>query len=247
MRAGLLECQMPVPDQRDAVQRRLLRDNAYTALRDAIVDEMLVPGERLHDEELCGWLGLSRTPVRNALSRLEEEGLVECRPQRYTRVTPLTRLQLREMFPVLAAMHALATELAVPRLGEAGIAALEREAESFAAAVRSRNAAFAHTADQRFHQVLLAAAANPEIVRVIERMTPRVRRLAHHLSTALPDRRAVAQHEAIISRVRAGNAVGAASAARENLMMLGVLFDRALGDEIAARAGDRTAPAQVTR
>ena len=68
---------MPVPNQRDTVPRRLLRDNAYTALRDAIVDGMLLPGEHLHDAELCAWLGLSRTPVRDALGRLEEDGLVQ--------------------------------------------------------------------------------------------------------------------------------------------------------------------------
>jgi DNA-binding GntR family transcriptional regulator len=67
---------MPVPQQRDAVDRHLLRDNAYTMLCEAIVDGTLQPGEPLHDEELCGWLGLSRTPLRDALSRLAEDGLV---------------------------------------------------------------------------------------------------------------------------------------------------------------------------
>ena len=55
-------------------------------LREAIVDGTLAPGEQLHDEELCGWLGLSRTPVRDALRRLRDEGLVEMAPQRFTRV-----------------------------------------------------------------------------------------------------------------------------------------------------------------
>ena len=134
---------MPVPNQRDAVQRRLLRDNAYTALRDAIVDGMLLPGERLHDDELCDWLGLSRTPVRNALSRLEDEGLVECRPQRYTRVTPLTRLQIRDLFPVLAVTEALATELSVPRLTEADFTRLDQENETYVVALRARDSASA--------------------------------------------------------------------------------------------------------
>jgi DNA-binding GntR family transcriptional regulator len=238
---------MPVPQQRDTVQRRLLRDNAYTALRAAIVEEQLVPGERLHDDELCDWLGLSRTPVRNALARLEEDGLVECRPQRFTRVTPLSRLQLREMFPVLAAMHGLATELAVPRLGGSDVAQLERAQGDFAAAVRARDGLAAHAADERFHDTLVAAARNPEIVRVLERMTPRLHRLAHHLRTAVPDRRAFAQHEAIVSRARAGNAAGAASAVRENYMMLGALLDGALGAEIGSRAGDRATVTQRAR
>ena len=60
---------MPVPQQRGTLDRHLLRDEAYAALRDAIVAGTLAPGEQLHDAELCAWLGLSRTPVRNALAR----------------------------------------------------------------------------------------------------------------------------------------------------------------------------------
>src|SRR5215207_3819391 len=73
--SGLLTCEMPVPEQRDAIERHLLRDTAYEALCEAIVSGTLAPGEMLHDHELCAWLGLSRTPVRGALARLEDEGL----------------------------------------------------------------------------------------------------------------------------------------------------------------------------
>ena len=65
---------MPVPESGDAVDRHLLRDTAYEKLCEAIVDGTLAPGEPLHDEELCGWLGLSRTPVRDALRRLRRGG-----------------------------------------------------------------------------------------------------------------------------------------------------------------------------
>jgi DNA-binding GntR family transcriptional regulator len=218
---------MPVPNQRDTVPRRLLRDNAYTALRDAIVDGMLLPGEHLHDAELCTWLGLSRTPVRDALGRLEEDGLVECRPQRYTRVTPLTRLQIREMFPLLAVTHGLATELAVPRLSQADMARLERENDAYVGALRARDGAAAHAADERFHAVFVAVAGNHEIGRVLERD--------------------VAQHQAIVARVRAGDALGAATAARENYKALGALFDGALADELATRSGAGTDIAHAAR
>ena len=82
---------MPVPVNKAALERDLLRDRAYAAIRDAIVDGTLAPGERLRDQELCEWLGLSRTPVREALSRLEQDGLVESAPQRFTHVAPLHR------------------------------------------------------------------------------------------------------------------------------------------------------------
>ena len=67
----------------------LLRDQAYAQLRDAILDGTLEPGEHLRDAAIADWLGLSRTPIREALARLEEYGLVETSPNRYTRVAPL--------------------------------------------------------------------------------------------------------------------------------------------------------------
>lgn len=222
---------MPVPERREAVERHLLRDTAYTALRDAIVDGTLVPGEVLHDDELCSWLALSRTPVRAALARLCDDGLVEMAPQRYTRVAPLTRADVRDSFPVLAVIHALATELAVPRLSDRDVVLLERENLTFVAALRERDAAAAYAADERFHDVFVRAAANREVGRVLQRLTPRLRRLERQLPDALPGRRSVAQHEAIVTRARAGEAVAAASAARENWMTLGALLDRSLAAE----------------
>src|SRR4051794_41964775 len=79
---------MPVPADRAALERDLLRDRAYTTLRDAIVDGTLAPGERLRDQELTEWLGLSRTPVREAPSRPEQDGVGQTPPQRHTRRTP---------------------------------------------------------------------------------------------------------------------------------------------------------------
>jgi DNA-binding GntR family transcriptional regulator len=112
---------MPVPGTKAALERDLLRDRAYTTIRDAIVDGTLRPGERLRDHELTEWLGLSRTPVREALGRLEQDGLVETEPQRFTRVAPLDRRAARDAFPIVAAIHALAAELGVQRLTGADV------------------------------------------------------------------------------------------------------------------------------
>jgi DNA-binding GntR family transcriptional regulator len=222
---------MPVPEQREAVERHLLRDTAYNALRDAIVDGTLTPGEVLHDDELCSWLALSRTPVRAALARLCDDGLVEMAPQRYTRVAPLTRRDVHDTFPVLAVIHGLATELAVRRLAATDVAALERENNAYVVALRERDAETAHAADERFHAIFLRSADNHEIARVLDRLTPRLRRLERQLPNALPGRRSVAQHQAIIARTRAREAAAAGSAVRENWMTLGALFDRALDGE----------------
>jgi DNA-binding GntR family transcriptional regulator len=219
---------MPVPEERDAVQRPLLRQTAYAVLCKAIVSGELAPGERLHDAQLCRWLGLSRTPIREALSRLEDEGLVECAPQRYTRVAPLQARDAHDTFPLLAALHALATALAVPHIVPADVARLRTLNEEFARALRAGDAPGAYAADDAFHGVFVARCDNPEIGRTIQRLLPRVHRLELLGGGALPGRRWVAQHEAIAGRAHVGDAAGAASATRENWLTLGTLLERSL-------------------
>jgi DNA-binding GntR family transcriptional regulator len=219
---------MPVPEQREPVERHLLRDTAYSALCDAIVTGTLAPGERIHDSDLCAWLGLSRTPVREALARLQEDGLVEMAPQRYTRVAPMSPREARDCFPLVATLHALATELAVPHMRRVHIERLRVENDAFLRALHKRDGPAAYAADDRFHEVFLTAAGNAQISQVVTRLTPRVHRLERLRSGALPGRRSVAQHEAIIARAAAGDAGGAGSAARENWLELGALVERSL-------------------
>jgi DNA-binding GntR family transcriptional regulator len=219
---------MPVPEQRDPVERHLLRDTAYDALREAIVLGTLAPGEMLHDSELCSWLGLSRTPVRGALARLEDEGLVETAPQRFTRVTPLQAVDAHALFPVLAALHALAAELAVPRMPPAAHRRLRRAGELHIAALSAREAEAAYATDLAFHHIFVTASENPEIARLLERLTPCLRRLELLRDGPLPGRRALAQHEAIIARAEKGDAAATASATRENWLELGSMIERSL-------------------
>jgi DNA-binding GntR family transcriptional regulator len=218
---------MPVPEHREAVDRHLLRDTAYDRLCEAIVDGTLAPGEALHDAELCGWLGLSRTPVRDALSRLRDEGLVEMAPQRFTRVAVMGVRDVHEVVPLMAAVHGLATELAVPRLGNAEVRELRVHNEAFVKALRERAAREAYRADEAFHEVFVDTCGNPEIERVLARLTPRLHRVETLSRGDLPGGRSVAQHQALLTRAETGDAPGAASAARANWMTLGAVLERA--------------------
>src|SRR5215217_4208106 len=100
-----------------------LAARAYDTLLTAIVDGSLAPGERIRDAELAEQLQTSRMPVREALKRLEAEGLVETVPNRETRVAPVRAERAAQAFPVIAALHALGT-----RLGEQITAILEHDA-----------------------------------------------------------------------------------------------------------------------
>jgi DNA-binding GntR family transcriptional regulator len=222
---------MPVPKRTAEASRTLLRDQAYVRLRDAILDGTLEPGEQLKDAEIAEWLGLSRTPIREALARLEEYGLVETAPNRYTRVAPLDAGDARDAFTVVAALHSLAASLGVPRLDDPELAGMREANEDFAAALRVNDVDRALAADDRFHGVLVHASANREIARSLERLTPKVRRLERARFGSLAGRRSVEQHERILALCGAGDAERAAEAVRENWLTLGALIDQSFGEE----------------
>ena len=205
-------------------RRELLRDRAYVAIRDAIVDGTLPPGQQIRDQELSQQLGLSRTPVREALTRLEADGLVETAPQSYTRVAGLDRQAARDAFPVVAAMHALAAELAP--ISPLLVDAMRRENDRFADALRAGDVDKAIAADDAFHDVFVTTSGNAEIPRVLERVMPRVRRLERLRFGSLSGRASVRQHEEILDAAAAGDAQTTSERVRENWLSLGNLIDR---------------------
>ena len=108
-------------EPRPSTSRELLSESVRRRIQAAILDGTLLPGERLHDDELIGWLGVSRTPIRSALERLCEAGLVELSPHRFTRVAVMTSDGLVDALQILAALHASSARVAVPLLGDAEI------------------------------------------------------------------------------------------------------------------------------
>ena len=116
------------------VRRTLLRDTAYEVIRDAIVRADIPPGAVVSNATVAEQLGLSRAPVRDALARLADEGLVETKPQSYTRVTPLALKEVRDAAEVVRAMHELAVRAAVPLLTATHIEAMREANRRFEAA-----------------------------------------------------------------------------------------------------------------
>jgi DNA-binding GntR family transcriptional regulator len=216
---------MPVPQSRGLVSRSLLRENAYRAIRDAIVDGTLTPGERLNDADLVAWLGVSRTPIREALGRLEQTGLVRTKPGRYTIVSPLDVRAARDAQAVTSAMHELAVRAAVPNLSAAELDAMREANARFAEALRRDDVAAALAADDDFHAVPVAACANQAVGAVLEQFTPLLRRVERVRFSSLSGRGSVAQHDRIIALCETGDAEGAAMASRTNWQTLTPLLD----------------------
>lgn len=100
---------VPVPAQ-ESSPRRLLRDIVFEKMVAAIMDGTLEPGERLNDDELVKWLGVSRTPIREAIARLNAWGLVEMEANRYTRIAKKDPKAFAEASAFLAGLHDLAAQ-----------------------------------------------------------------------------------------------------------------------------------------
>lgn len=214
---------MPIPDDAPpAIERRLLRDDVYGRLRNAIVDGTLAPGEQLKDAELAQWLGVSRTPIREALLRLAEAGLVTMRPGHSTTVSSLDARTVRDARDVAAAMHQVAVREAVAGLTEAHVEAMREAGRRFEAAVAAGDLGAALRADDDLHAVPVAVAANRALSAVLEQFMPVLRRAERLRFSELEGRASVRRHEELIRLCAARDAEGAAAVAFDTFHSLPV-------------------------
>ena len=198
------------------VESPLLRDVAYGRLRGSILSGELAPGDPLRIDELAGQLALSRTPVREALARLRDEGLVQTRPRSGTRVSPLRLDEARQALAVISAMHELAVRSAVAHIEEHQLAQLASAARHFAEAVKARDHERAIDADDEFHGVFVSVADNGPLRETIVRFMPLLRRAEALRFGTLPGRRSIAAHRRILAAARRGDTEAAAEATRIN-------------------------------
>ncbi|MFO1397243.1 MAG: GntR family transcriptional regulator [Burkholderiales bacterium] len=183
-------------------------------LRAAILAVELQPGAMIAESEIAARFGTSRTPVREALLRLADEGLVEIRPQRGTYVARMSLARIEEALFVRAAVEGAVLQRIAAREDMAPLArALAAIVDAQAHAVDARDTPAALDADTAFHRALVEASGLPGVWDVVAR----ARDLHHRLrAIALPQadsaRRAIADHRAIVRALRAGD--GAAAIAR---------------------------------
>ena len=204
---------MPIPENAPAIDRRLLRDDVYHRLRDAIVDGSLAPDEQLRDGELAAWLGVSRTPVREAMLRLAEAGLVVAQPGRSTTVSSLDLRDVRDARDVVAAMHELAVREAVGSLTPADLEAMHEANRRFREAIEQGDVEAALRADDELHGIPVAVASNRALAAVLDQFTPVLRRAERLRFSSLGGRASLARHDELIRLCAAGDADQAAAVA----------------------------------
>ena len=154
---------MPLPQSESKLSRTLAREEVYGRLRAWIIDGRLRPGELLRDQDIAATVGVSRTPVREALRRLEDEGLVETALNRWTRVAPIDVGKAAEIYAIVEALELFALGTAIRRLTPQDMTRMREANQAMRRAAELQDPAAAVIADESFHEVWIERANNGEL------------------------------------------------------------------------------------
>jgi DNA-binding GntR family transcriptional regulator len=185
--------------------RPLLREDVYARIRGWIVEGLLPPDVRLRDKEIAEVLQVSRTPVREAIRRLQDEGLVVTEASRWTKVAPLDTSQANRLYPITWTLERLAVRMSRPPDAER-IAALRATNERLRAAMARGDAVEASRMDTEFHRIIVDGAGNAELAGIIGDLKTRLRRLeTAYFGGSVTAEPSVQEHERAIAALEAGD------------------------------------------
>ena len=186
-------------------------------LREAIVSMQLKPGELVDKLALCERLGLSRSPVSEALSRLQQEGLVEIEPQRGTFVSRLRLSDMRQNLFLRRALEVETVRELASHMPAEVLEALSRNMRYQRAAAAAQDRVGFHALDLEFHEILLSALSFSRVKAVVDTARSGLERARRLLATPRRNSDTLLEHERIFVSLGAGNADAAAEAMRAHL------------------------------
>ena len=147
-----------------------LRDVVFNTLRQAILKGELKPGERLMEIQLANKLGVSRTPIREAIRKLELEGLVLMVPRKGAEVAQITEKNLRDVLEVRTALEELAVQLACDKITKEAIEELKKARDYFCDTLKSDDITVIAEADVSFHDVIYRATENERLIHILNKL-----------------------------------------------------------------------------
>ena len=175
-----------------------LRDVVFNTLRQAILRGELQPGERLMEIQLAQRLGVSRTPVREAIRKLELEGLVLMIPRRGAEVAEITRQDLEDVLEVRAALEELAVKDACEHITDEQLQDLKKAANEFKRSLEGTDLVACAEADIHFHEIIYAATNNKRLVQMLNNLREQMYRYRmENLKDKRTYRTLVEEHDAI--------------------------------------------------
>ena len=192
-----------------------LRDVVFNTLRQAILTGELKPGERLMEIHLANRLGVSRTPIREAIRKLELEGLVTMIPRRGAEVAQITEKSLKDVLEVRRALDALSVELACDRIEEEELTALSKACSAFAEATKTKDPKKIAQADVALHDIIVKATDNSRLIQLVNNLSEQMYRYRfEYIKDESTHAQLIEEHRIIFESIRRNDKETAAKTAR---------------------------------
>lgn len=189
---------MTTLDRLQVQDRRSLRDEAYAVLREALIDGRLSPGTALSEPQLAAMLETSRSPVREALGRLEMEGFVERSSTGRLRVAPLNLDELEQLYVLRADIEGLAARLATPHVTMRDLDSMAATIEAMETKARAGNIAGSLEAGAAFHSAIQSRCGNRPLVETIDTVRLRIVRYRSLIASVRGQDVRVSEHRAVL-------------------------------------------------
>ncbi len=195
-----------------------LRDVVFNTLRHAILRGEMEPGERLMEIQLAQKLGVSRTPIREAIRKLELEGLVVMIPRKGAEVAHITEKDMRDVLEVRCTLEELAVTLACRNVTDERIEELKAANKVFEAAIISKDVVNIVDADVQFHDIIYAMTDNARLIQIINKLREQMYRYRlEYVKDARTHSILISEHNDIIEQLREKNVDSAKSVVRQHI------------------------------
>ena len=195
-----------------------LRDVVFNTLRQAILTGELKPGERLMEIHLADRLGVSRTPIREAIRKLELEGLVTMIPRRGAEVAQITEKSRKDVLEVRRALDALCAELACDRITDEELENLRLACDAFETAVKTKDAKKIAQADVALHDIIVRATGNQRLIQLVNNLSEQMYRYRfEYIKDTSYHELLISEHEKIYEAIAARNKEMAAKMAGSHI------------------------------
>jgi DNA-binding GntR family transcriptional regulator len=193
-----------MPPSQHLVIRQSLHETLVAPLREMILAGELRPGAKVPEEELCARFGVSRTPIREALKVLAAEGVLQILPHRGAIVAEITKAQIDELFPIMAALERLAGSLACARASDREIARVRKLHDAMMADFRAGNEPAYLQHNRLIHEAIFDLAGNDTLSAFFQQILIRINACRFMLrKNAAHWGQAMAEHENIIKALEA--------------------------------------------
>ena len=195
-----------------------LRDVVFNTLRQAILKGELEPGERLMEIQLADRLGVSRTPIREAIRKLELEGLVLMIPRKGAEVAKISEKNLRDVLEVRRSLEELATELACQRMSPEDLQELEAAQDEFRQAIQEAAFMKVTESDEHYHDVIYQGTGNTRLVQILNNLQEQMYRYRlEYIKDTAKHQILLVEHDHILRALKECRVTEAKAAMREHI------------------------------